>query len=132
MARDGVFLPAAGRVHPRFKTPAVSIVAQAFWACVLILSGSLDALTNYVGFAITLFAGIAVGAVFVLRTREPDAPRPFKALGYPFTPAVFVIISLLMVVNAIYRNPGPSATGLLVIAAGIPIYWWMTRRSARG
>ncbi len=131
MARDGVFFPAAGRVHPRFKTPAVSIVAQACWASMLILTGSLDALTNYVGFAITLFGGIAVAAVFVLRTREPHAPRPFRALGYPITPAVFVIMSFIMVVNAIYRNPGPSGAGLLVIAAGIPIYWWMTRRKSQ-
>jgi len=128
MARDGVFFQAAARVHPHFKTPAVSIVSQACWASVLILTGSLDALTNYVGFAITLFGGIAVAAVFVLRRREPHAPRPFRALGYPVTPAVFVIMSFIMVVNAIYRNPGPSGAGLLVIAAGIPIYWWMTRR----
>ena len=78
-------------MHPAFKTPALSIVAQAIWATVLILTGSLDALGNYVGFAITLFAGIAVAAVFVLRAREPKAPRPFKALGYPFTPAIFVL-----------------------------------------
>jgi APA family basic amino acid/polyamine antiporter len=131
MARDGVFFQAAARVHPHFKTPAVSIVAQAGWASVLILTGSLDALTNYVGFAITLFAGIAVAAVFVLRRREPHAPRPFRALGYPITPAVFVIMSFVMVSNAIYRNPGPSGAGLLVIAAGIPIYWWMTRRKSQ-
>ena len=83
MARDGVFFPAAAQVHPKFKTPHVSIVAQAAWASILILTGSLDTLSNYVGFAITLFAGIAVAAVFVLRAREPNAPRPYKTLGYP-------------------------------------------------
>jgi APA family basic amino acid/polyamine antiporter len=128
MARDGVFFPAAARVHPKYATPALSIVAQGGWATVLILTGSLDALGNYVGFAITLFAGIAVAAVFVLRSREPHAPRPFKALGYPFTPAVFVVVSLLMVVNAIYREPGPSGAGLLLIAAGAPLYWWFSSR----
>ena len=127
MARDGVFFPAASRVHPRFKTPYVSIVAQAAWASVLILTGSLDTLTNYVGFAITLFAGIAVAAVFVLRAREPNAPRPYKTLGYPIAPAIFVLASLAIVVNAVYRNPGPSALGLLVIGSGIPLYMWLTR-----
>jgi APA family basic amino acid/polyamine antiporter len=124
MARDGVFFPAAARVHPKFRTPHISIVAQALWATVLILTGSLDALGNYVAFAITLFAGIAVAAVFVLRAREPHAPRPFKAVGYPITPAIFVLFSLVMVVNAIYRAPLASGAGLLVIAAGIPLYLW--------
>ena len=128
MARDGVFFPAAAKVHPRFKTPHVSIIAQALWASVLILSGSLDSLANYVGFAITLFAGIAVAAVFVLRAREPEAPRPYTTLGYPIAPAIFVLASLAIVVNAIYRNPGPSGLGLLVMASGIPLYMWLTRR----
>jgi APA family basic amino acid/polyamine antiporter len=128
MARDGVFFPSAARVHPRFKTPHVSIVAQAAWASVLILTGSLDTLANYVGFAITLFSGIAVAAVFVLRAREPNAPRPYKTLGYPLAPAIFVLASLAIVVNAFYRSPGPSMLGLVVIAAGIPLYAWLTRR----
>ena len=127
MARDGVFVPAAAKIHPTFKTPAVSITAQAAWATVLALTGSVDALGNYVAFAITLFAGIAVAAVFVLRAREPNAPRPFKALGYPFTPAIFVLFSLVMVVNAIYRQPLATGTGLLVIASGIPLYLYYRR-----
>jgi APA family basic amino acid/polyamine antiporter len=130
MARDGVFFSAAGRVHPRFKTPMVAIVAQAAWTSVLVLTGSADSLTRYTGFAITLFAGVAVAAVFVLRTREPDAPRPFKALGYPATPALFAVVSLLMVVNAIYNDPGPSGAGMLVILAGVPVYlYFRSRRS---
>jgi APA family basic amino acid/polyamine antiporter len=129
MARDGVFLPAAARVHPRFGTPARSIVAQAGWATVLVLTGSLDALGNYVGFAITLFAGIAVAAVFVLRQREPDAPRPFKAWGYPLTPAIFVLASLAIVLNAVFTNPVVTGWGLLVIAAGVPIYLWFRARA---
>ncbi len=131
MARDGVFIPAAAHVHPKYATPARSIVAQSLWATVLILTGSLDALGNYVGFAITLFAGIAVAAVFVLRSREPNAPRPFKAIGYPVTPAIFVIASLAIVVNAIFTNPRVTGLGLLVILAGIPIYLWFRNRSPR-
>jgi APA family basic amino acid/polyamine antiporter len=127
MARDSVFFPAAARIHPRFKTPAVAIVAQSAWAAVLILTGSADALTRYTGFAVTLFATIAVAAVFILRQREPGAPRPFKAVGYPFTPAIFVIVGVAMVVNAVYRDPGPSGAGLIVMAAGIPLYLWFRR-----
>jgi len=130
MARDGVFFPAAGRVHPRFKTPMVSIVAQAVWTSVLILTGSADSLTRYTGFAITLFAGVAVAAVFVLRAREPEAPRPFKALLYPFTPALFTLVSALMVANAIYSDPGPSGAGVLVMLAGVPLYLYFKSRGA--
>ena len=128
MARDGVFLPAAARIHPAYGTPSRSVIAQAIWATVLVLTGSLDALGNYVGFAITLFAGVAVAAVFVLRSREPQAPRPFKAWGYPFTPAIFVLASLAIVVNAVYTNPVVTGWGLLVILAGIPVYWWFSSR----
>jgi APA family basic amino acid/polyamine antiporter len=130
MARDGVFFPAAARVHATYKTPAISIVAQAGWATLLVLTGTLDTLANYVAFAITLFAGTAVAAVFVLRRRDPDAPRPFKAVGYPLTPAIFVLFSIVMVINAIQREPRTSGLGLLVIAAGIPLYLWF-RKAAR-
>jgi APA family basic amino acid/polyamine antiporter len=128
MARDGVFFPAAAQVHPKFKTPHTSIIAQALWTSILILTGSLDALANYVGFAIILFAGIAVAAVFVLRAREPNAPRPYKTLGYPVAPAIFVLTSLAIVLNALYRDPRQFGLGLLVIASGIPLYLWLTRR----
>ena len=128
MARDGLFFSAAARVHPRFKTPAASVVAQTLLATAFILTGSLDAITNYVGFALTLFAGIAVAAVFVLRSREPEAPRPYRALGYPITPAIFVSACALIVINAIYTAPGTFLTGAAVIAAGIPLYFWFSRR----
>jgi len=131
MARDGVFFPATAKVHPRTRTPHVAIIAQALWATLLVLTGSLDALGNYVAFAITLFAGVAVAAVFVLRAREPHAARPFKAVGYPVTPAIFLAFSLIMVVNAIYREPVVSLAGFGVIASGIPLYLWFSRRPAR-
>jgi APA family basic amino acid/polyamine antiporter len=132
MARDGVFLPAAARVHPRYRTPAISIVAQSIWSGLLVLSGGASALGRYTGFAVVLFSGVAVMALFVLRSREPAAPRPFKALGYPVAPAVFVLASLLIVVNAIYRDPRPSGAGVLIILAGVPLYALFARRSHDG
>jgi basic amino acid/polyamine antiporter, APA family len=131
MARDGVFFPAAAQIHPRFRTPAVAIAAQSVWASILILTGSAATLTLYTGFAVTLFATIAVAAVFVLRQREPNTPRPFKTLGYPWTPAVFVVAGAAMVINAVYRDPGPSGAGLVVMAAGIPLYLWFRSRTRR-
>ena len=139
MARDGVFFRSASRVHPRFHTPAVSIVAQAVWSSLLVLSGGADALTTYTGFAVVLFAGVAVAALFVLRWREPDAPRPFKAIGYPVAPAIFTVASGLIVANALYSDLvvplrqgtawGPAAAGLVVIGLGVPLYFVFNRRS---
>jgi APA family basic amino acid/polyamine antiporter len=130
MARDGLFAAPAGKVHPRFRAPTRAIVAQALWSGVLVLSGTLSQLVSYTGFAIVLFSGIAVAAVFVLRRRDPHTERPFHAWGYPWAPALFVIASVLMLSNEIWRNPGPSAAGLAIIAAGIPVYLWMRRSTA--
>jgi APA family basic amino acid/polyamine antiporter len=128
MARDKAFFKSAARVHPKYKTPAASILAQAAFTMLLILIGSLDAIANYVGFAITLFAGAAVAAVFVLRAKDPEAPRPFKAFGYPWTPAIFVLVSIAIVLNAYYSDPRVTAIGTLIILAGIPVYFFFQRR----
>jgi basic amino acid/polyamine antiporter, APA family len=129
MARDKAFFKSAARLHPKYRTPAASILAQAGLSILLVLTGSLDSIANYVGFAITLFAGTAVAAVFVLRRREPNAPRPFKAFGYPWTPAIFVLVSLAIVVNAFYSDPRISGLGTLIILAGVPVYYFFRRRA---
>jgi APA family basic amino acid/polyamine antiporter len=128
MARDGLFAPAAGAVHRRFHTPAAAIVAQGIWSGVLVLSGTLSQLVSYTGFAVVLFSAVAVLALFVLRRRYPDAPRPFRALGYPWAPAVFVGASAVIVGNEIWRNGPTAAAGLAVIAAGVPAYFLVRRR----
>jgi APA family basic amino acid/polyamine antiporter len=129
MARDNAVFKSAARLHPKYKTPAASIVAQAGLAIVLVLTGSLDSIANYVGFAITLFAGAAVAALFVLRAREPNAPRPFRIIGYPWTPGIFVLVSAAIVVNAFYSAPRVSLLGTLIILAGVPLYYFFTRKA---
>ena len=132
MARDGLFFKAATRVHTRFRTPVVAIVAQGVWSGLLVLSGTFDQLVQYTGFAVVLFAGIAVLALFVLRWKHPADVRPFSAWGYPVAPLFFVVASLLIVVNAIRESPGPSGAGLLIIGTGMPLYLVMrARRSGR-
>ena len=128
MARDGLFPVSVQRLHPRFHAPTVAIVAQAVWSIVLVSSGQLAQLVEYTGFAIVLFGAVAVGALFVLRWKEPDAPRPFKAWGYPIAPAIFVGASIIILANDLWRRAETSFTGLAVIAAGIPLYFWMKRR----
>lgn len=129
MARDGVFSARAGAIHPRSRAPRGAVIAQAMWSGVLVLSGTLSELVSYTGFAVVLFSAIAVSAVFVLRRRHPDARRPFRAWGYPWAPAIFVAASVAMLINEIWRSPGTSAAGLAIMAAGVPIYWWMRRRA---
>jgi len=127
MARDGLFAAQAAQVHPRFHAPVSAILAQTLWSSVLVLCGSLSQLVSYTGFAVVLFSGIAVAALFVLRLREPMAERPFRAWGYPLAPAVFVAASAVMVGNEIWRNPATSLAGLAIIGVGVPIYVWMRR-----
>jgi APA family basic amino acid/polyamine antiporter len=141
MARDGLFFKGAARVHPRYHTPATSIVAQAIWSGLLVLSGGAQALTTYTGFSVVLFAGVAVMSLFVLRRREPNAPRPFRAWGYPVAPAIFTIASFLIVVNALWSDLivpiqtdapwGPAAAGLVIIGLGVPIYFSFAGRASR-
>jgi len=136
--RDGVFFERAAAIHPTYRTPANAIVAQGIWSTLLVLSGGANALTTYTGFTVVLFAGVAVTTLFVLRSREPNAPRPFTALGYPIAPAIFAVVSLLIVLNALWTDLvspmttgqpfGPSAAGLLVIALGLPLYWWFASK----
>jgi len=128
MARDGLFLAPAARVHPRFHTPALSIVAQGIWSGVLVLSGTLSQLVSYTGFAVVLFSGIAVAGLFVLRRRYPDEPRPYRAWGYPLSPAVFVAAAAAMLANEVWSRPAPALTGLAVSLAGVPVYLWFDRR----
>jgi APA family basic amino acid/polyamine antiporter len=139
MARDGLFPGAAARVHPRFQTPAVAIAAQTLWSALLVLTGTFEQLLLYTGFAVVLFSGLAVLALFLIRRRgdrfvgqglSPDrnGANLFRCWGYPVAPAVFVLASLAMCVNAIQRDPRPSLAGLAVMAAGLPVYWWFRRR----
>ena len=127
MARDGQFPAFAARVHPRYRTPSLAIAAQGVWASLLVLSGRFDQLVEYTGFAVVLFAGIAVASLFVLRRRFPDEPRPFRAWGYPVAPFIFAAASLLIVLNALWRSPATSGAGLLVVLAGLPVYVLMRR-----
>ena len=125
MAQDGVFFPAMARIHPRYRTPSVCIVAQGAWAILLTFSGRYDQLYTFVVFAVLLFHAATGMAVFVLRRRRPDAPRPYRVWGYPIVPGIFALTCLALLVNTLFERPVESLLGIGILALGIPAYlWW--------
>mgnify|MGYP003351968111 CR=1 FL=1 len=129
MARDGVFFQRAAVVHPRYLTPSTSILAQAAWSSLLVLFAAADTLVTYTGFAITLFNGIAVLALFVLRRRDPSADRPFRAWGYPIAPAIFIAAAFAILINGLITAPTQTVWGAVIILAGIPLFLVFSGRS---
>jgi APA family basic amino acid/polyamine antiporter len=129
MARDGLFFKSLARVHPRFLTPSVAILATGAWAGVLSLSGTFEQLATYVIFGQWIFFGLTVAAVIVLRRKRPDLARPYRTWGYPVTPVIFILAALYISVNTLITQPLNALAGLVIIAIGLPAYlYW--RRSA--
>jgi len=128
MARDGAFVPAAARVHPRFRTPAIAIIAQAAWSSLLVLSGTFEQLLTYTGFGVILFSALAVLSLFFVRRTATEA-AVFRAWGYPWAPGLFCLVGFAIVINTIVEAPGVASAGLAVMAAGVPVYWWVKKGS---
>ena len=127
MASDGVFFPAARKVHPSYRTPHVAIVALTVWSALLALSGTYEQLFTYVMFASILFSVAAGVALFRLRRTMPDRPRPYRTWGYPIVPIIFITGSAAFVVNTLLERPVESLAGLGLLALGLPAYWyWRT------
>lgn len=131
MARNGLFFQRLGEVNAKSRAPVWAIIAQSAWGCVLALSGTFDQITTYTVFALWLFFGVTVGAVFVLRRKMPNAERPYKTLGYPLVPLLFILVAAWLVINTITTNPVESGIGLLLIALGLPVYFYFKRKRAR-
>ena len=131
MARDGVFFQSLARVSKGTRVPVIALVVQAVWAGVLALSGTFDQLTDLAIFAFWLFYGMVTAAVFVFRKREPNAPRPYKTWGYPVVPALFVLVTIYLIIFTIKNAPLQSLIGLAIIAAGLPVYWYFTSGNRR-
>jgi APA family basic amino acid/polyamine antiporter len=131
-ARDGLFFHAVARVNPRYHTPGVSILVLTLWSCILVLSGKYDDLFNLVIFASWILYGMTAGAVLVLRKKRPDLYRPYRTLGYPAVPVLFVIGSVILLVTTARERPRESLMGIALIAAGLPFYhYWRKRAVSR-
>jgi APA family basic amino acid/polyamine antiporter len=123
MAKDGLFFRRLADVHPRFGTPAVSIVAGTLWAMVLAASGTFEQLLTYVVFVGWIFYALGAACVFVLRRTKPHADRPFRVPGYPWTPLLFIIAATALVANTIATQPIRAAVGIGVVLLGLPVYF---------
>jgi basic amino acid/polyamine antiporter, APA family len=128
MARDGLFFSSIGQVSKNTRVPARAIGIGAVWASVLAVSGSFDQLTDFVIFAAWIFYGLTAASVFVLRRKMPNAPRPYRTLGYPVVPLLFVLVALWLLINTLQTNPVGSVIGLLLILLGLPLYAYFQRR----
>ncbi|MBI3493654.1 MAG: amino acid permease [Acidobacteria bacterium] len=124
MADDGLFFETIAKVHPRYKTPYVAIILAALLGMALVLSRSFEALTDTFVLAIWPFYALGVAAIYRLRRRRPDLERPYRAIGYPIVPAIFVIAVVAFVVNALASDPVPTSITFAIIVAGVPVYWF--------
>jgi len=129
MASDKIFFRKIAAVHPRFKTPHISILALGTWSIILSLSGTFEQLFTYVIFGQWLFFGLTVAAVIVLRKKRPDLPRPYRTWGYPYTPIIFIISAFLISVNSLVNEFWNASAGLAIIFLGLPAYLYWRRKN---
>jgi basic amino acid/polyamine antiporter, APA family len=132
MACDGAFFRSMAQVHPKWRTPAFSLIGQGIWAAVLTLSGRYDQLYTYVMFGMVLSYTLTVIGMFRLRWKRPDVPRPYRCTGYPWLPAIYVIIGTAWTLNTILTRPKESLAGTVIVLLGIPgfLYWKRTSKRA--
>ncbi len=129
MAQDGVFFRRMAVIHPKWRTPAFSLIGQGIWAAVLIMSGRYDQLYTYVIFGMVLSYTLTVIGLFVLRWKRPDVPRPYRCTGYPWLPAIYVLVGVAWTLNTIIQRPTEAFWGSTIVLIGVPGYWYWKRKS---
>jgi APA family basic amino acid/polyamine antiporter len=129
MAKEGMFFKGAATIHPTNNIPSTALWIQAFWSCMLVLSGSFDQLTDMLIFASFIFYGATTVGVFVLRKKMPGVPRPYKAWGYPVVPAVFILFCVALVIITFINRPREAFIGVALILSGLPFYWYWNKKS---
>ena len=128
MAQDGVFFRRMAVIHPKWRTPAFSLIGQGIWAAVLTVSGRYDQLYTYVIFGMVLSYTLTVIGLFILRWKRPDVPRPYRCTGYPWLPAIYVLVGVAWTLNTIVRRPTEAFWGATIVLIGVPGYLYWKRR----
>ena len=131
MAQDGVFFKRMAVIHPIWRTPAFSLIGQGIWAAALTLSGRYDQLYTYVIYGMVLSYTLTVIGMFVLRWRRPEIPRPYRCTGYPWIPAIYVLIGTAWTLNTIFTRPKEALAGTLIVLVGVPGYLYWKRMSRK-
>jgi APA family basic amino acid/polyamine antiporter len=129
MAQDGVFFRRMAVIHPKWRTPAFSLIGQGIWGAVLTMSGRYDQLYTYVIFGMVLSYTLTVIGLFVLRWKKPDVPRPYRCTGYPWLPAIYVLVGVTWTLNTIIHRPGEALGSAAIVLVGVPGYWYWKRKS---
>ncbi|MEO6759451.1 MAG: amino acid permease [Saprospiraceae bacterium] len=127
MAKDGLFFKRAAEIHPTYHTPNPALWMQGLWACLLVLSGSFDQLTDMLIFAAFFFYGATAFGVFIMRRREPNAERPYKVWGYPIVPALFVLFCAALIIITCFTHPREAAIGTVLMLSGVPFYFYWNK-----
>jgi APA family basic amino acid/polyamine antiporter len=130
LARDGYFFRPYADVNEKYRTPGKSILLLSAWSALMVLSGRYEELYTLVIFPSWILYGMTAASVIVLRIRRPDLPRPYKTLGYPLVPGLFVVVACMLLVSTLIDSPRESGLGLGIIALGIPFYAkWQSSRT---
>src|SRR6185295_11953462 len=125
MAREKLFFSSCAELHAVRRTPIMALIYQGVWSCLLALSGSYGDLLTYTSFASVLFGALTVVGLYRLRSLLPDRPRPYRCLGYPVTPAFYLLIALPFLFLVIQGKPKAAGIGLILVLSGLPVYWFM-------
>jgi APA family basic amino acid/polyamine antiporter len=131
MAQDGVFFERMAVIHPKWRTPAFSLIGQGAWAALLTMSGRYDQLYTYVIFGMVLSYTLTVIGLFILRWKRPDVPRPYRCTGYPWLPGFYVLVGTAWTLNTIFTRPTEAFWGAAIVLAGVPGYLYWKRTSRR-
>jgi APA family basic amino acid/polyamine antiporter len=131
MAKDRLFFRSVGKLHPTYKTPAVSLMVQMVWTCILCLSGTYGQLLDYIVFAVLVFYILTIAGLFVLRRTHPNAERPYRAVGYPVLPAIYIVMAVFIDVVLLRYKPQYTWPGLFIVLIGIPVYYLWKLSAAR-
>jgi len=128
MSNDGLFFKKAGELNEK-SVPAFALVIQCIWASLLCLSGSYGDLLDYVVFAVLLFYILTIAGIFILRRTKPDAERPYKAIGYPVLPALYIVLAAAICIDLLIFKPNYTYPGLIIVLLGVPVYFLWKRKS---